>query len=592
MKKNQSKSKSPPKKKSPAPKAPKRASGAAKKAPPKGASKPGARPAPKPAARSTGARSAPAAVTSKSTAAAATTKPPKAQRKKGARPAAAAPPAEVEAVAERPAAEAQAAPRAEAAAPPPPPPPVVSDEDSDADEVEVPGEAIDGKRLALAITYALKVTPKEGELVFTRSGPGLPLVSGHDQRRCHTAFLPKEAAFELESSVPQADARRLAKALLGLVASMVRISATGEVLIRHGLGQPPMRFRLGVRPITQAWEPPSQEGRQPAAGALRISAAWQAAACRWGNAIVHTAQSADGIEWCTITDAEGGELLARAVLAEDGKDLYPEDDRQGEIPGSRTAGQSSYDRAVEGMGGPGGVGMRGGGVVGAVRDLKRTLRDAGATMTVTTGDGRSVTLAGDAPGSAPAEVSGDEEARVLVDDQPVGEALAREAEPAEERGDGRVWIAQIAWDDLSPEGLRAISDLVEPGTLTSDGTPGWIGAEVAGEARRALGVAAAAYDLTLHWGEAPPRTNAPAAPAADQRYWIAEGDWDGLMPGDYDALTALVGDENLDGRVGWVTALVPAANVAAFDAAAERAQLTVHRGEEPPATGSAGEATG
>ena len=34
------------------------------------------------------------------------------------------------------------------------------------------------------------------------------------------------------------------------------------------------------------------------------------------------------------------------MLAEDGKDLFPEDDRQTEIPGSRTAGETPFERAV------------------------------------------------------------------------------------------------------------------------------------------------------------------------------------------------------------------------------------------------------
>jgi len=240
--------------------------------------------------------------------------------------------------------------RAKPAPPPPPPPPassralLTSEEALDAHEI--PGDAIDGTRLSRAIRYAGKVAPKDSDLVFTLEADGQPVVSGHDPRRCHSAFLSLKSAFHLRAAVPRGEALHLADALDGLASPLVRIDADGLVLIRHGVGQPAIRFRIGSREITFAWAPPSQSGRRPAAGALRIQAAWQAAACRWGCAIVHTWQSVDGIEWCTLTDAETGELLARAVLAEDGKDLFPEDDRQTEIPGSRTAGETPFERAV------------------------------------------------------------------------------------------------------------------------------------------------------------------------------------------------------------------------------------------------------
>ncbi len=450
---------------------------------------------------------------------------------------------------------------------------MVDPDDDRADASVVPGDAIDGRRLSRAIRYAARVTPKEDDLVFTADDEGHPLVSGHDRTRCHTAFLPLKSAFHLDAAVPVDEALRLADALDGLQGPMVRLGANGLVIIRHGTGQPCMQFKIGSRDIVLAWEPPSQGGHAAAVGALRIQAAWQAAACRWSKAIVHTWQAASGIEWCTLTDEKSGELLARAVLAEDGRDLYPEDSRQTEIPGSRT------------------VGMGGGGVgVGrAVDGLRDTLREHGATMTATVG-GRSVTVGGAAP-QASTEAD-DGEATVLVDGKPVAaadpapEVPADGAAPLDDAPDGgTVWIAQIAWDDLSPEAAMDVTALVEPGSLTSEGTPGWVTAEVASVARRTLVKVAGDHDLTLHWGDAAPRTNAGEAevePPADLTVWVREADWDALSSGSYNELTKLVGEDGLGGTAGWISVAVPGAKGAAFRTLALRLKLPFEEGEVPP----------
>ena len=234
-----------------------------------------------------------------------------------------------------------AAPAPAEAAPPPPPRAASAPSVDAVEEAIAPGDPIDGYRLARAIRYAAKVTPKEdGLVVFTHLEGPLPLVSGHDQRRAHTGFFAAKSAFHLHAAVPREDALAFADYLEGLSWPLVRIGADGMAIVRHGTAQPAGRFDLGHRDITQRWLPPTQEGRRPAVGPLRISASWQGAACRWGKAISRTYQSADGIEWVELSDDETGELLARAVLAEDGKDLFPEDPRQTELPGSRTAGYS------------------------------------------------------------------------------------------------------------------------------------------------------------------------------------------------------------------------------------------------------------
>ena len=204
---------------------------------------------------------------------------------------------------------------------------------------DIPGAAVNGVHFARCIRYAAKVTPKEdGEIVFAHDAEGRALVAGHDQRRAHIGFLVVGAAMHCDISVPRADACEFAKMLEGLAGPLVRIDAEGLAVIHHGVGQPPARFALGNRPITQRWEPPPQGDRPQSVGPLKIPAASQAAAVKWPSATVQSWQSADGIEFLTVTDQETGDTLARAVLAQEGRDLYPEDERQTEIPGSRTAG--------------------------------------------------------------------------------------------------------------------------------------------------------------------------------------------------------------------------------------------------------------
>lgn len=460
-------------------------------------------------------------------------------------------------------------------APPPPPPPQPAPRNLSEEEVDaatIPGEAIDGGRLSRAIRYAAKVTPKESDLVFTADPDGHPLVSGHDQRRCHTAFLPLGSAFLLRAAVPRGEAIKLADALDGLAAPMVRLGASGLVLIRHGVGQPAMQFRIGSRDITFAWEPPSQSGRPPAAGALRIQAAWQGAACRWSCAIVHTAQSADGIEWCTLTDEESGELLARAVLAEDGEDLFPEDDRQTELPGSRTAGGSRFDRAVGGMGATDSV-------ADAVRDLKRTLRETGATMTVVTGEGRRTTIGAEPPDEV-------DEPVVRIDGQPVTEAPVEAVEPVAAPAVARQWIEATAWDALSAEARAAFETVEGEGPdgaaasahITWERRGDFVTTEVSEDLAAILWDAAVDADLDLHEGAEPPT-----------RVWVAEAAWNDLVEAATAALTEPVAGTRLTfkGRGEFFTALVPAAAFGALERRADEHDVTLHLGAEPPATNTA-----
>lgn len=230
----------------------------------------------------------------------------------------------------------------------------------------VPGEAIVGLHLARCVRYAAGVTPKEdGDVYFTHDDDDRPIISGHDLKRSHTGFLPPKAAMLCDIAVDRGTALDFASFIEGLSGPMVRIDEAGTAHIRHGVGQPPATFALGHRSITQSWRPPSQHGRAQAAGPLRISASAQSKAVRWPEAVVHTFQSADGIEWNDVSDAESGLLLARAVLAEDGRDLYAEDGRQVEIPGARQVFGPAPTKSAPGP---------------AVRDLKDVARECGELL--------------------------------------------------------------------------------------------------------------------------------------------------------------------------------------------------------------------
>jgi hypothetical protein len=333
------------------------------------------------------------------------------------------------------------------------------------------GEAVSGVHLARCVRYVLKVVPKEGgELVFTHDHEGRAIVSGHNQRASHTGYLVAEAAMNCDVSVPRDEAAAFAKLLEGLTNPVVRINVSGCATVHHDPAQPSVRFNLGTRPIITRWRPPAQDDRPQSLGPLRIPAAVQSAAVKWPDAVMQSWQSRDGIEWITVTDAESGELLAKAVIAQEGRDLYPEDERQTEIPGSRTAGRDAE-------------------VLKSIRDLRNSLVESGTTMRIEAG-GESVTLGGVDPRQvpmfpeAPAPAEGDVTieaggetvvipADAPLEPAPVATVEATEAAPVEEppvevdasapafpevaQGLVVVEIPEVIWDSLSPEAITELS---------------------------------------------------------------------------------------------------------------------------------------
>lgn len=308
------------------------------------------------------------------------------------------------------------------------------------EESVIAGEAINGTHLSRCIRYAAKVCPKEdGELFFTHDAEGNALVSAHDLTRSHTGFLVKGAAMHCDIAVPRDEAIEFANLIDGLSGPLVRIDAAGNAVVRHGVAQSPIRFALGERAITQRWQPPSQAGRDPAVGPLRLSASAQKAAVNWPAAVVHEHQSASGIAWLNVSDAETGTLLARAVLAEDGKDLYAADERQTEIPGSRT------------------VGGEAGGLRGAVQKLKDMVAEHGGSISVVEG-GVSTELFS-APSPTAEEVPADGEVTITAGGESVTVGAEDAPAPAASPSPSPVRpvvieVPEALWDEL-PEVVRA-----------------------------------------------------------------------------------------------------------------------------------------
>lgn len=204
-------------------------------------------------------------------------------------------------------------------------------------------EPIPGSRLALALRYACIPTPeRDGSVVFDATREGWPFIHGHGMKAAHKAFLPVKCDCALTlCAVERGIAERLVKLLGSLRGASVRIDATGRCTIKHAAGQPELHYELDPRPFCQDYEPPVDREATASYVPLRIDGSMHARATRWPESVVEMRQTRGGVEWITITAREGGELLAQAVLAEDGHDLYPEDERQTSIPGSRAVKAAS-----------------------------------------------------------------------------------------------------------------------------------------------------------------------------------------------------------------------------------------------------------
>lgn len=332
-------------------------------------------------------------------------------------------------------------------APEPPPPP----QPLSLEELDIEGAAINGVHLKRCVQYAAKVCPKEdGDIYFTHDDSGRALVSSHDLKRSHTGYLVEDAAMHCNIAVPREEAVAFAKLLDGLSNPVVRIDALGNAVVRHDPAQRPIPFTLGCRPITQHWQPPSQAGRVPAAGPLRLSASAKAAAVKWPAAVVYEFESRDGIAWLNVSDAETGTLLARAVIAEDGKELYAADERQTEFPGTRTVVAPAPKGPVEPL------------PEKPAETVERVEPEAVERGAVTIeANGETVTIEGAAPlrGAALEGALGDLE-RWAADANASGvvaaETVPAPAFPEPDTKDVVISIPTVVWDELSPDALEKL----------------------------------------------------------------------------------------------------------------------------------------
>lgn len=291
-------------------------------------------------------------------------------------------------------------------------------------------EPIPGPVLVQALKYVHAVVPKEDGIVFyTHGADGEPLVSGHDTGASFTFFLAPKAVWELDAAVPRKDS--------------VRVHKDGRAVIRHDTGQPEITFALGNRVITDHWQPPSKGARTQSETPLRMDAARTKKACAVPEAITRSWSSADGIEWIDVSNAETGTTLARAVIAEDGHDLYVTDPRQTEIGGSRTAGGANNSAKMSGPVGE------------AMRDLKDTLAQSGMTMTVKVPGHPDVTLGGEpAPEPTAAKFSIETDALDL-DAPPV--APTAPTLPAPPENTTRLSLSAAQWTALDDDGRARLA---------------------------------------------------------------------------------------------------------------------------------------
>lgn len=316
-------------------------------------------------------------------------------------------------------------------------------------------EPIPGPTLVRALKYVHAVVPKEDGIVFyTHGADGEPIVSGHDAGASFTWFLPRKAVWELDVAVPRADSVRLLKLLEGLPSSaLVRVYADCVAVIRHDFSQPEIRFALGTRVIVDGWQPPSKGSRPQAIAPLRMDAGRARKGRAVPEAIARSWQSADGIEWVDVSDQDTGETLARAVIAEDGRDLYPEDTRQAEFPGTRTVGASTNTAKM------------------AVRDAIQGFKDmadgSNYSLSVVI-DGVRTELA--APPEAPTA------AEVTITTE--GETVAPEVEALAPPDTTRLSMSLTQWLDLTDEQRATLSE-PEPGAHIEWKHPSvWVFADV------------------------------------------------------------------------------------------------------------------
>lgn len=214
--------------------------------------------------------------------------------------------------------------------------------------------------LRLALQFVLKVCPKEGpfsHVVFDVDDAGVPLVAAHDKTRCHIAYLPSKAWCLARGTVALSNAKQLHKNLKALddndkAKATVKISAAGRVEINR-TEQPPLPHRLDFKTLEPGlWQPPRDDGYATSAP-LVLPSEQLRKSVQFPDAVIRIEQRTSAR---AILNVElGGEVVARAIIAEQGHELYPSEPpaqttfpfSEGKLKRSSPAVPESVQRAAD-----------------------------------------------------------------------------------------------------------------------------------------------------------------------------------------------------------------------------------------------------
>jgi len=189
--------------------------------------------------------------------------------------------------------------------------------------------AFSAEALRLALEFVLIACPKEGPfsvVVFDTDEYGTPLVAAHDRVRCHVAFMPKNAWCLARGSVARANIRKLVKLLRGLDRDdndTVTVSSSGRVEVQR-LDQATLPHRLDFKTLEPGlWQPPRDLEARATHAPLVLPSDQLQRAVRYPEAVIRIEQRTSAR--VVVNVERGGELVARAIIAEQGHELYPSD---------------------------------------------------------------------------------------------------------------------------------------------------------------------------------------------------------------------------------------------------------------------------
>jgi hypothetical protein len=181
-----------------------------------------------------------------------------------------------------------------------------------------------------ALGFVLVACPKEGPfstVIFDADDNGTPLVAARDAARCHTAFLPMGATCLARGQVARNNVRKLHRLLGGLDPDdndVVVITSSGRVEIRRN-SQPSLHHTLDFESLDPGeWQPPPDFGAMATHAPLVLASDKLQRAVRFPEAIVRIEQRTSAR--MIVNVERGGEVVARAVLAEAEQRLYPEEE--------------------------------------------------------------------------------------------------------------------------------------------------------------------------------------------------------------------------------------------------------------------------